>query len=62
MKRKFKDGSHYVCRCDCGGIVAGVYDFGRLWTWCRKCTPVVKVNIKKLQTATARAARKGRAT
>ena len=35
----------YVCQCECGGDVRGVEQFGRLWTWCEKCTPVVNVKI-----------------
>lgn len=35
---KKKEGK-FVCRCECGGQVRGVESFGRLWTWCEKCTP-----------------------
>lgn len=42
-KREKKEGRH-VCKCDCGGALRGVEEFGRLWTWCEKCTPVVKFN------------------
>ena len=35
----------FVCKCECGGDVLGVPQFGRLWTWCTKCTPVVQVQI-----------------
>lgn len=38
----------FVCKCECGGNVLGVRDFGRLWTWCDTCTPVVKVDVTKL--------------
>ena len=31
-----------ICKCECGGQVRGVKDFGRLRTWCEKCSPVVK--------------------
>lgn len=41
--------TRYVCKCQCGGNVRGVRDFGRLWTWCTKCTPVVKVNLGRLK-------------
>lgn len=34
-----------ICECECGGAVRGVESFGRLWTWCEKCTPVVKVAV-----------------
>ncbi len=33
----------YVCRCECGGKVYGVRQFNRLWSWCNRCTPIVKV-------------------
>lgn len=33
-------------KCECGGIVRGVTEFGRLFTYCEKCTPVVIVRIK----------------
>lgn len=35
----------FVCRCECGGEVRGVRQFGRLWTWCTKCSPVVVINL-----------------
>lgn len=31
-------------KCECAGEVRGVEDFGRLFTWCEKCTPVVKIS------------------
>jgi hypothetical protein len=42
---KAKDGSHWICRCECGGQVRGVHQFGRLFSWCTVCTPVVKVDV-----------------
>lgn len=33
----------YICKCECGGQVRGVEQFGRLFTWCEKCSPVVKM-------------------
>jgi hypothetical protein len=30
-------------KCECGGKMMYDYDFGRVWSWCAKCTPVVKV-------------------
>lgn len=38
------DGTVYVCRCECGDQVRGQWSFGRLFTFCEKCTPVVTVN------------------
>lgn len=40
-----KQDGRYVCKCECGGQVRGVGQFGRLWTWCTKCTPVVTVKV-----------------
>lgn len=47
-RKQSKDGSVYVCRCECGGSVRGVFSFGYLWSWCTKCTPVEKVRIGSL--------------
>jgi hypothetical protein len=41
---KKKEG-RFVCKCECGGSVRGIEEFGQLWTWCEKCTPVVRVDI-----------------
>lgn len=41
------DNGRYICKCECGGDVRGVHQFGRLWTWCTKCTPVVTVKIPR---------------
>lgn len=43
MKKEHKE--RRICKCECGGIVRGVESFGRLWTWCEKCTPVVNITI-----------------
>jgi hypothetical protein len=40
-----KQEGRRICKCECGGTVRGVEQFDRLWTWCTKCTPVVKVAI-----------------
>ena len=34
-------------KCECGGAVRGVKDFDRWWTWCEKCTPVVKISTQE---------------
>ena len=34
--------------CECGGQVRGVEDFGRMWTWCEKCSPVVVIRSAAL--------------
>lgn len=41
--RSDHEGTHIVCKCECGGNVRGVHDFGQLWTYCDKCTPSTKV-------------------
>lgn len=46
MTKRTKPEGKFVCRCDCGGQVRGIEQFGRLFTWCESCTPVVKVKIK----------------
>lgn len=38
-----KRGVKRICKCECGGTVRGVFDFGRWFTWCEKCSPVVRV-------------------
>lgn len=36
-------------RCeDCGAKVKYVVDFGQKWSWCTGCTPVVTIDLKKL--------------
>lgn len=35
-----------IGKCECGGVVRGVEEFGRLFTWCMKCTPVTPVKLK----------------
>jgi hypothetical protein len=34
-----------IGKCECGGTVYGVRDFGRLFSWCNRCTPVVSVKL-----------------
>lgn len=48
-----------VCRCKCGGWVMGVKDFGRLWTYCTKCTPVQVVKVDRLRPRRKQEARPG---
>jgi hypothetical protein len=38
----------YICQCECGGAVRGVSQFGRLFTWCTRCTPVVEIKLHAL--------------
>lgn len=42
MKQCEAEGER-ICKCECGGQVRGIWEFERLWTWCEKCTPVVKI-------------------
>jgi hypothetical protein len=39
----------FVCQCECGGNVLGVRSFGRLWTACDRCSPVVRVHLDTLR-------------
>jgi hypothetical protein len=32
-------------KCECGGTMKYVRDFGRVFSHCLKCTPVVKVRL-----------------
>lgn len=41
--RKRKEGRR-ICKCECGGEVRGIESFGRMFSWCEKCTPVVTFN------------------
>jgi hypothetical protein len=43
-------GGRYVCACECGGTVRGVEQLGRLFTWCDRCTPVVRVKVSAVET------------
>jgi hypothetical protein len=36
-------------RCECGGLMEYSYDMGRVWSGCKTCTPVVKINLNKLK-------------
>jgi len=38
-----------ICKCECGGIVRGIEQFGRLFTWCEKCSPVVRISIDSMR-------------
>lgn len=42
---KKKEGRR-ICKCECGGEVRGIDQFGQLFTWCEKCTPVEKVKLE----------------
>ncbi len=37
--------SRYICKCECGGDVRGVDQFGMTFSVCMRCTPVVRVLI-----------------
>lgn len=43
-KREKREGRH-VCKCECGGEVRGIEQFDRLWTWCERCSPVVRIPV-----------------
>lgn len=46
MKKRDETKAKRICKCECGGTVRGVQEFGRLFTWCEKCTPVVAIKIE----------------
>ena len=35
--------------CECGGKMVYSFSFGRVWSVCDKCSPVVKIDISKLK-------------
>ncbi len=45
LRRKY--GLPY--RCECGGVMDYDFDFGRVWSGCKTCTPVVKIDLNKLR-------------
>lgn len=47
-KREVKREGRRICTCECGGEVRGLESFGRLFTWCEKCTPVEIVKATPL--------------
>lgn len=34
-------------RCECGGEMEYDYEFGRVWSGCRRCTPVVVIKLPR---------------
>lgn len=42
----------YICKCECGGQVRGIEQFGRLFTWCEKCTLIVKTPKQRKRRST----------
>lgn len=34
-------------RCECGGIMEYAVDFGRVFSVCKSCTPVVRVRLNR---------------
>jgi hypothetical protein len=34
-------------RCSCGGVMEYAASFGRVWSVCKRCTPVQKVTIRR---------------
>jgi len=41
MKTKF------ICKCNCGGNVRCVRQFGRLFSYCIRCTPTTRIKFTK---------------
>lgn len=46
------EGVRFICKCECGGAVMGIEQFGRTFSYCDKCSPVVKLNKKAQQEIT----------
>lgn len=38
-----------IAKCECGGTVRAVRDFGRRFSWCDRCTPEVDVAVPGLK-------------
>lgn len=36
--------------CECGGLLDYDYDFGRFWSACLSCTPVVHIKLSRMGT------------
>lgn len=36
-------------KCSCGGRMEYAFDFGRVFSVCASCTPVVRVDVSKLR-------------
>lgn len=41
------DKPHKLCKCDCGGQVWAFGQFGRLWSYCDRCSPVVTIAVSR---------------
>lgn len=35
-------------RCECGGVMDYAVSFGRVWSHCKKCTPVTRIDLNRL--------------
>jgi len=42
---KLRKAHNLPYRCECGGLMVYVHDFGRIFSHCKQCTPVVKVRV-----------------
>lgn len=47
MKKKY--GLKLPYRCECGGVLDFDYDFGRVWSACKKCSPVQKIDVNEIR-------------
>lgn len=45
----FRKKHNLPYRCECGGVMGYTYDFGRVFSWCKKCSPVQHINVSKLR-------------
>ena len=47
-KRVVRRSGHVLPKyCECGGEMDYAFDFGRVFSYCKKCTPVVHVRVGK---------------
>lgn len=50
-KKRSRDGTRFICKCECGGNVRGARSLGRLWTFCDLCSPTTIIDVDKLRSA-----------
>lgn len=48
-KPRKSDGTTYLGKCECGGQVRGVHQFGQWFSWCESCKEGVAVRIADIE-------------